>query len=812
MSKLALSLLLFPLLFSSISAQNLDDANGRVRQEMDDRNYLAAIAELQKIKSEQPAVFEANNYNYLLARLSDRTGDMATAAANYQAVVNADSVLKEYALWHLSQIARGTGNLLLERTYLQRIAEFSPDSLRAAAAKSRLARSWFESASYDQVIKMLTAPQPAPSPTDVRRAEQAKRQNLVLLGDAYLKSGDAAKAKDIYTRLVTEISNPAQPDDFALAAAKALDALDTQQRPAGSAAQPLPDFEHLRRASIYQFNRDFNDARKHYAAIVENFPTSGIVPDAMFQIGRGYAQEGNLNEAVNWYERVQEQFPDHPVVKDALLQAASAYSRLGKYREAVSRYQKFIDTYKDDERLDRAYLNIVDALRDSRQDADALKWATTTQEVFKGKQAEAQALFDQAKIYLSQSDFQNSLAALEKLRTMSDLGGATAPGGTNAAEVAFLRGFVLENLGRFREAVEVYLSIPDGRNEYYGGRSTERLRLLAANEAARPIIKAKLAELTAPASKEKDAQRRDLQAAIRLADSVEERRKLLDSLKTIYQDLPAYRSVPHFEMLKIGRDQARTRKPSNDAASRGRAIADELLFLGLYDEAGPEVEAGYRPKEAPPAGAPKTDLDYTIAVIYNRGDRADRSAAFIEPSWKMPADYQFELIPRDIAEMLYPVPYVDPLVKFGPPRDVDPRYLLSIMRQESRFRADVKSYAAARGLMQFISSTSDRIATELGRKNFVQDDLYDPATAILFGSQYLGNLFKMFPQQPEAVAASYNGGEDNMKRWMSRSRSDQPDRYVPEIVFAQSKDYVYRVMANYRVYQYLYDSNLKARQ
>jgi soluble lytic murein transglycosylase len=114
--------------------------------------------------------------------------------------------------------------------------------------------------------------------------------------------------------------------------------------------------------------------------------------------------------------------------------------------------------------------------------------------------------------------------------------------------------------------------------------------------------------------------------------------------------------------------------------------------------------------------------------------------------------------------------------------------------------------------MQFISSTSDRIATELGRKNFVQDDLYDPATAILFGSQYLGNLFKMFPQQPEAVAASYNGGEDNMKRWMSRSRSDQPDRYVPEIVFAQSKDYVYRVMANYRVYQYLYDSNLKARQ
>jgi hypothetical protein len=36
-----------------------------------------------------------------------------------------------------------------------------------------------------------------------------------------------------------------------------------------------------------------------------------------------------------------------------------------------------------------------------------------------------------------------------------------------------------------------------------------------------------------------------------------------------------------------------------------------------------------------------------------------------------------------------------------------------------------------------------------------------------------------------------------------------PDKYVPEIVFSQSKDYVYKVMANYRVYQMLYDKNLK---
>ena len=67
----------------------------------------------------------------------------------------------------------------------------------------------------------------------------------------------------------------------------------------------------------------------------------------------------------------------------------------------------------------------------------------------------------------------------------------------------------------------------------------------------------------------------------------------------------------------------------------------------------------------------------------------------------------------------------------------------------------------------------------------------------------------MFPKQPESVAASYNAGEDNMKRWLGRAKSDLPGVYVSEIAYSQTKDYVYRVMANYRMYQAIYDENLQ---
>ena len=148
-------------------------------------------------------------------------------------------------------------------------------------------------------------------------------------------------------------------------------------------------------------------------------------------------------------------------------------------------------------------------------------------------------------------------------------------------------------------------------------------------------------------------------------------------------------------------------------------------------------------------------------------------------------------------------------MKHAPARGVDPRFVISIARQESRFQPDAKSVAAARGLMQFIAETSNSTSAELGLHDFRQDDLYNSDTAILFGSQYLASLFKQFPGQSQAVAASYNGGPENMTRWVARSRSNDPDRYVSEIGFSQTKDYVFKVMTNYWQYQQLYDEKLE---
>lgn len=850
LNRLIFALLLLSLHFSlsgqTASGQNTRERGERVRASVEGGDYAAAVNDLRALSASDPSVFALNNYDYLLARLSERQGDVAGASANYQKLVARNSLLTEYGLWHLSQLARSTGNLVLEREQLRQLLATAPTSLLREAAEARLAESFFESGDYNAAVGLLR-----PRASGENNSPTA-REALSLIGQAYLRSEQKDAAREVFNTLINKMPDATRPDDYALAAVRGLDILDSASAEAAQSTAPqLSESEHLRRALIYNFNRDFSAARRHYLAIVERYPQSGNVTDALYQAGRTFYQESRFDEAVNYFQRVVQQSPDSASARDALNQMAAAYARTKRFDEALGIYQRVIDRYADQGIQERAYLNVIDVLRDASRDREALEWVQKTRTRFRG-QAAALALFSQARIHVAQGAWAEALADLEALTGESDLGGGRAPGGTNKTEIAFARAFVLEQLGRTEDAVSAYLSIPDGRNEYYGWRATERLRLMAKAEGTRAALAARLQALrneAQQASADAERARNSAQAALRLTEDESIRRELLDIASRAYSRLPAYNRLPQFKLVAFGRQEMLQAGSSTASTRTHKALADELLFLGLYDEGAPELavaenvagpnpaanskpssdeagtsntrqdagsskeQAAQTTKPAPPSTSSNSrDALYTLAVLYKRGDEADHAVRFAEPIWKtLPADFLLELAPREMLELFYPAPYRAALMEYAPLRGVDPRFVLSIMRQESRFRPDAKSVSAARGLMQFIPSTADTIAAQLGRKGFNQDELYSPGAAILFGSQYLGNLFKQFPEMPQAVAASYNGGEDNVARWTARARTNDPDRYVMDVAYAQSKDYVYKVLANFRVYQTLYTEQLKAR-
>lgn len=156
----------------------------------------------------------------------------------------------------------------------------------------------------------------------------------------------------------------------------------------------------------------------------------------------------------------------------------------------------------------------------------------------------------------------------------------------------------------------------------------------------------------------------------------------------------------------------------------------------------------------------------------------------------------------------FPVRYKTSLLKYSKKRNVDPRFLLAIMKQESSFRANAKSPAAARGLLQLTYDTALVYKDEAGFNQITANSLYSPVVNIAIGSAYIEKLKDQFSGLYEPIAASYNGGEDNAERWLNRSEPKDRAIFASEVGFAETKKYVYKVMSNYRVYEELYDKNL----
>lgn len=160
---------------------------------------------------------------------------------------------------------------------------------------------------------------------------------------------------------------------------------------------------------------------------------------------------------------------------------------------------------------------------------------------------------------------------------------------------------------------------------------------------------------------------------------------------------------------------------------------------------------------------------------------------------------------------LYPAPYRETIARHARSRNIDPRLVLAIMRQESNFRPRVRSNAAARGLLQLTIDAAMKYAARASYPNLRDEDLYTPEISIAVGSEYIAELARLFPNQPEAIIASYNGGEDNVARWIKRARQMDAGVFAAEVGFSETKDYVFKVMSNYRAYRRLYTIDLKPR-
>ncbi len=121
------------------------------------------------------------------------------------------------------------------------------------------------------------------------------------------------------------------------------------------------------------------------------------------------------------------------------------------------------------------------------------------------------------------------------------------------------------------------------------------------------------------------------------------------------------------------------------------------------------------------------------------------------------------------AALLYQIP--EPLVR-------------AVIKVESDYDPRAVSYAGARGLMQLMPETADRMQVK---------DINDPRENIFGGVRYLRVLANMFNGDLDLTVAGYNAGEGAVVQYGG----------IPP--YAQTKDYVVKVTQFYRRYRTIPD-------
>jgi soluble lytic murein transglycosylase len=154
---------------------------------------------------------------------------------------------------------------------------------------------------------------------------------------------------------------------------------------------------------------------------------------------------------------------------------------------------------------------------------------------------------------------------------------------------------------------------------------------------------------------------------------------------------------------------------------------------------------------------------------------------------------------------LFPFPYEQQVIKYSDSRQLNPLLVIGLIRQESGFEAEIASPVGALGLMQVMPDTGKYVANKIKLKNY---SLTNPEDSINIGTFYLNYTHEKYNDNTLFAVASYNAGPSNISSWIKRFSFNDPDEFVEDIPFSETKGYVEAVLGNYWNYLRLYNADV----
>lgn len=204
--------------------------------------------------------------------------------------------------------------------------------------------------------------------------------------------------------------------------------------------------------------REWSEAVRNLDAMLVNFPSSDRAEEATYLLSIAYLSRGDEDLGLQWFAQLKESYPEGRYAAEALYQLGDAWAQAGRRQRAIESYEEFLADFGDRPEAARARVALARIqLEDGNGGAKNAEAALAALEEFEVDriespreanelQYEAETLRAEALIRLER--YEEALVAV-------DLVDASAETDTNRRKAVLLRGRILLLTGQVEEGREV---------------------------------------------------------------------------------------------------------------------------------------------------------------------------------------------------------------------------------------------------------------------------------------------------------------------------------------------------------------------
>lgn len=576
----------------------------------------------------------------------------------------------------------------------------------------------------------------------------------------------------------------------------------------------LLDVTLLHLAHAFEAQPDEAQAQLAYTRLLQKRPHSPLAPVALYRLGKSHLRANEADRAHNRFQDVIQRFPKteeaiaaHYYLAEELLKTKETNVTLAeKQAEGIDHAFAYLQhapqgafakptlallmanpaalTSAQKTQL-QTLIPLTQAPPATPTDPLQMRWLKVTQAQGPQKEALARAFLQEAptSAYAAECSWLGLFFQLSRNDTAGFLAGSSQhlkryPASRSAPKVLFWMGKTYEKLGQLTQAKASYQKLlATYPHDYYAFRAERRLDTL--NHPGTPDAGWATSAW-------------GTQALPPNADLAQQRQWLLGELR---EDAFAKKRLDALIQLQA---------------------ADDVALLVAHDlQLAPPFSA---------ADNPPTDEDWMQTQTHHQLPQGLFSQALVALANTHPAsvirachdslmlmgrlgNHNAHTPPPTLMALLYPTYYSTTITQQAQHHQLNPFIVLGLMREESHFNPQAISSSKALGLMQLLVPTAAEVAEQTGlvsnRRAFRPEQLFDPNTNIALGTAYLGKLHQQFSAYGTRggmlAVGAYNGGPGAMSRWAKAHANlltTDPDWFVENIPFAESREYIKKVYAS----------------